>query len=110
MEKRGTSRWCVLNSAGVAVHCYKTKEAAEAAAKQLSVQRVLDVIGTTARLEEREVIAPTDDGSTQAGAVLPSDSNYATLPFTTGVIAANNRTGRTPTSPSSRRRTASSLA
>ena len=35
VEQRGTSRWCVLNSAGVAVHCYKTKEAAEAAAKQL---------------------------------------------------------------------------
>jgi preprotein translocase subunit SecD len=79
-----------MNSAGVAVHCYKTQAAAEAAAKQLSVQRVLDVIGQTARLEEREVIAPTDDGSTQAGAILPSDPNYATLPFTDGVIAAND--------------------
>src|SRR6266498_2058025 len=55
--------FCALSSTNKEIGCFTTEEKATAHAKAASVQRVLQLIGTTARLEERELlgqIAPTD--------------------------------------------------
>src|SRR5213083_1834797 len=45
--------FCAVSSSGGTVGCFKRRADAEARAKAQSVQRVLQLIGTTARLEER---------------------------------------------------------
>jgi preprotein translocase subunit SecD len=66
------SQWCAVSTAGKTLGCFKTQAAAEAKAKAQSVQRVLEIIGTTARLEEREVLAT----------IAPSDPAYKTTALT----------------------------
>jgi preprotein translocase subunit SecD len=83
------NQWCVKSSAGKSLGCYGTLAEAQAAAKAQSVQRVLQIIGTTARLEEREVLKTSASDPT----------GVAALPFTritdatgavTGVIQPND--------------------
>src|SRR5438874_11457512 len=50
------NQWCAKSSAGKTLGCFSNLSDAQAAAKAQSVQRVLEIIGTTARLEEREVL------------------------------------------------------
>ena len=58
------SQYCVYNAAGKQLSCYRDQEVAKAKAEQLSIQRVLDLIGQTARLTQRpvlQVIQPSSD-------------------------------------------------
>ena len=71
VEKRG-SMYCALSSSGKSLGCFKTQADAQAKAKAQSVARVLALIGTTARLEEREVVQT----------IPPSDPNYKKTPLT----------------------------
>ena len=73
--KRG-EQYCAVSSSGKGLGCFPRQADAEAKAKAESVQRVLEIIGTTARLEEREVLQTVN----------PSDSSYKTQVFTTSVI------------------------
>ena len=79
VEKRG-SQFCVQDSAGKSLGCFRTRTDAQARAKAQSVQRVLQIIGTTARLEERPV-----DETVQA-----NSPTYLT--FTRGVIGLDDPT------------------
>ncbi len=71
VEQRG-KLFCAVSSAGKSLGCFKSRADAEAKAKAQSVTAVLNLIGTTARLEEREVLQT----------VAPSDPAYTTSPLT----------------------------
>jgi preprotein translocase subunit SecD len=64
--------FCAVSSSGKELGCFVTRDKADARAKAQSVQRVLQLIGTTARLEEREVLAT----------IPPSDTAYKDTPLT----------------------------
>src|SRR5437016_1173388 len=70
------NQFCAKSSAGKIVGCRDTLADAQALAKAQSVQRVLQIIGTTARLDQRAVQA-----------TLPSTDK---TPFTQGVLQAND--------------------
>lgn len=72
--------YCAVSPANKTLGCFRTSAAAQARAKAQSVQRVLQIIGTTARLEEREVLST----------ITPSDPAYKTTPVT----ARNPDTGQ----------------
>jgi preprotein translocase subunit SecD len=78
VTKQG-SQYCVTSSTGRSLGCFKDQAAAQARARAQSVQRVLQIVGQTARLEERAVVSPN-------GVVAPTDPNYTTTAFTTGVL------------------------
>jgi preprotein translocase subunit SecD len=66
------STFCVYTAQGKQLSCYKDHEVALAKAEQLSIQRVLDLIGRTARLTERPVLAviqPSTDPQNQFNTV-----------------------------------------
>ncbi|HEY7478803.1 MAG TPA: protein translocase subunit SecD, partial [Actinomycetota bacterium] len=67
-------RYCVVSSADEDLGCYLTQSAAEEQRRATGQQRLLNVIGTTARLEERPTIQ----------IVAPGDPNYDGLPLTCG--------------------------
>jgi preprotein translocase subunit SecD len=69
-----TTRFCVISSAGENLGCYVSRTAAEERQQETGQQRLLDVIGTTARLEERPTIAIVTAG----------DPTYGTLAVTCG--------------------------
>jgi len=69
--KKGDT-FCAVSSSSKSLGCYKNIADAQAKAKAQSVQRVLEIIGTTARLEEREVLQTIN----------PSDASYKTTPLT----------------------------
>jgi len=72
-----TTQYCVISSAGKNLGCFLTQDQASAQMQQFGQERLLQVIGTTARLEERQVMA-----------VLSStDPNYASTPITCGTQA-----------------------
>src|SRR6266550_7606112 len=68
--KKGDT-FCAVSSSSKSLGCYKNIADAQAKAKAQSVQRVLEIIGTTARLEEREVLQTIN----------PSDASYKTTPL-----------------------------
>ena len=56
-------QFCVTSPTGTSLGCFPNQADAQAKAKAQSVQRVLQIIGTTARLEERpvqQILAPSD--------------------------------------------------
>jgi preprotein translocase subunit SecD len=65
-------QYCVVSSAGEDLGCFIDRNGAEEQQRATGQQRLLDVIGQTARLEERPVIA----------AIPPSDPSYATTAVT----------------------------
>ncbi|HEX6843755.1 MAG TPA: protein translocase subunit SecD [Actinomycetota bacterium] len=69
-----TTRFCVISSAEENLGCYISRETAVERQQETGQQRLLDVIGTTARLEERPTIA----------IVTPGDPTYGTLSVTCG--------------------------
>ena len=73
--KRG-GEYCAVSPTGKSLGCRTNPADAQALAKAQSVQRVLQIIGTTARLEEREVLT-----------TLPSTDQ---TPFTTGALQSND--------------------
>ena len=77
--KKGDT-FCAVSSSSKSLGCYKNIADAQAKAKAQSVQRVLEIIGTTARLEEREVLQTIN----------PSDASYKTTPLTPRDPATGN--------------------
>lgn len=67
-----TREFCVVSSADRDLGCFPTMEDADAKLQETGQERLLEVIGTTARLEEREVLA----------IYAPGDPNYDSTPFT----------------------------
>jgi preprotein translocase subunit SecD len=59
-----TTAYCVVSSADQDLGCYLTREAAQARLQETGQERLLQVIGTTARLEQREVLQTLAPGST----------------------------------------------
>jgi preprotein translocase subunit SecD len=51
-----TREFCVVSSAGKDLGCFLTRDAAQAQLQKTGQERLLQVIGTTARLEQREVL------------------------------------------------------
>ncbi|HKX33735.1 MAG TPA: protein translocase subunit SecD [Actinomycetota bacterium] len=75
--RNSDTQFCVVSSAGENLGCFLDREAAEARLQETGQERLLQVIGETARLEEREVL----------GALAPSDPAYASTPLTCGTVA-----------------------
>ncbi len=71
------TRYCVVSSAGRDLGCYLSRERAQARLQETGQERLLEVIGTTARLEEREVLAT----------LAPGDPAYDATPVTCGTEA-----------------------
>jgi preprotein translocase subunit SecD len=70
--RRSDSEFCVLSSAEEELGCFLSRESAEARLQETGQERLLQVIGQTARLEQREVLQVL----TQA------DPEYASTPLT----------------------------
>jgi protein-export membrane protein SecD/preprotein translocase SecF subunit len=69
-----TERFCVVSSQGEDLGCFVDRAAAEERQRETGQQRLLGVIGQTARLEERATLE----------IVSPQDPRYATLATTCG--------------------------
>src|SRR4029453_16216148 len=70
--KSADTEFCVVSSAGENLGCYLDRPSAEARLQETGQERLLQVIGETARLEQREVL----------GVLQPTDPNYASTPLT----------------------------
>ena len=70
--ERFASQFCVLSSAEQELGCFLSREAAEARLQETGQERLLQVIGQTARLEEREVLQ----------VITQTDPAFATTPVT----------------------------
>jgi preprotein translocase subunit SecD len=70
--KSADTEFCVVSSAGENLGCYLDRSSAEARLQETGQERLLQVIGETARLEQREVL----------GVLQPTDPNYASTPLT----------------------------
>ncbi|HET7929389.1 MAG TPA: protein translocase subunit SecD, partial [Actinomycetota bacterium] len=75
--RNAETQFCVVSSAGENLGCYLDREDAEARLQETGQERLLQVIGETARLEEREVL----------GVLTPTDPAYASSPLTCGTPA-----------------------
>lgn len=84
VERQG-NLWCAISATGRRIGCFERRADAQTRAKAVSVARVLQIIGTTARLEQREVIVPPGaPAGTAASAVAPSTPLYNKLQLTKG--------------------------
>jgi preprotein translocase subunit SecD len=72
-----TAEYCVVSSAGKGLGCFLTRDQATAQLQRTGQERLLQVIGTTARLEQRKVTAT----------IAPGQSNYDATPVTCGTEA-----------------------
>jgi preprotein translocase subunit SecD len=75
--RNSDTQFCVVSSAGESLGCFLDRESAEARLQETGQERLLQVIGETARLEQREVL----------GVLAPSDPTYASAPLTCGTVA-----------------------
>jgi preprotein translocase subunit SecD len=72
-----TERYCVVSSQGEDLGCYLTESTAIKRQRETGQERLLNVIGTTARLEERQTLE-----------IIPTtDPRYQTTPLTCGTEA-----------------------
>ena len=71
------TQFCVVSSAGENLGCSLDRDSAEARLQETGQERLLQVIGETARLEQREVL----------GVLTPTDPSYASTPLTCGTVA-----------------------
>ena len=69
-----TSEFCVISSANKNLGCFFSQDRAQAQLQATGQERLLQVIGTTARLEQREVLST----------LTPSDPSYQSTPPTCG--------------------------
>ncbi len=81
-----TLQYCVLSSADKNLGCFLNKDAAQAELQRTGQERLLQVIGTTARLEQREVLqtlVPGDPNydSTQVTCSQPAEQGTAACTF-----------------------------
>ena len=58
-----TQQYCVISSAGQDLGCFLTRSDAQGKLQQTGQERLLQVIGTTARLEQREVLGDLTSGA-----------------------------------------------
>jgi preprotein translocase subunit SecD len=80
------TQYCVISSADQNLGCFIDRASAEEQQRATGQQRLLDVIGQTARLEERPVIA-----------VIPaSDPSFASTPVTCGTEAERQQDDCSP--------------
>jgi preprotein translocase subunit SecD len=80
------AEFCVVSSAGTDLGCFLTRDAAQARLQETGQERLLQVIGETARLEQREVL----------GILTPSDPGYASTPVTCATEAEQATRDCTP--------------
>ena len=79
--RRSDAEYCVLSSAGENLGCYLSREDAEARLQETGQERLLQVIGQTARLEQREVleiITPATPGYEAAGVTCSTEAERDT--------------------------------
>ncbi len=69
--------FCVLSSVGRDLGCFLDRDAAQAKLQETGQERLLQIIGTTARLEQREVLATLS----------PTNLEYQSAPVTCGTDA-----------------------
>jgi preprotein translocase subunit SecD len=72
--RNADTQFCVVSSAGENLGCFLDRDAAEARLQETGQERLLQVIGETARLEQREVL----------GVLNATDPAYASSPLTCG--------------------------
>jgi preprotein translocase subunit SecD len=75
--ERSDQQFCVVSSAGKNLGCFLDRDSAEARLQETGQERLLQVIGETARLEQREVL----------GVINPTDPTYASIPLTCATAA-----------------------
>jgi preprotein translocase subunit SecD len=61
--ERRSREYCVVSSAGRNLGCFFTRDDAESKLQETGQERLLEVIGTTARLEQRQVLETLPPGS-----------------------------------------------
>ncbi|HEU4529000.1 MAG TPA: protein translocase subunit SecD [Actinomycetota bacterium] len=81
--REAQTRYCVVSSAEEDLGCYLSRDKAEARLQETGQERLLQVIGTTARLEEREVL----------GVLVPTDDAYDATPVTCATTAERESEG-----------------
>ncbi len=81
--RESTTQYCVVSSSGQSLGCYLTRAQAEARRQETGQERLLQVIGTTARLEEREVLET----------LTPSSPDYGATPVTCGTAVERESAG-----------------
>ncbi|HZD79681.1 MAG TPA: protein translocase subunit SecD [Actinomycetota bacterium] len=75
--QHATQQFCAISSNGANQGCYLTRDAATARLQETGQERLLQVIGTTARLQERQVLQTLSPGSAE----------YKATPVTCGTQA-----------------------
>ncbi len=80
------TEYCVVSSAGTRLGCYLSREGAQARLQETGQERLLQVIGETARLEFREVLATIPPGSpeydsTPVDCATPADAESKACSF-----------------------------
>jgi preprotein translocase subunit SecD len=76
-----TTQYCVVSSQHEDLGCYTTRAAADEEQRATGQQRLLDIIGKTARLEERptlRIVRPTDPGFAQLAVTCGTAQEQAT--------------------------------
>ena len=81
-----TSEFCVISSANKNLGCFFSQDLAQAQLQATGQERLLQVIGTTARLEQREVLST----------LTPSDPSYQSTPVTCGTAEEQQTAACTP--------------
>ena len=81
-----TSEFCVISSANKNLGCFFSQDLAQAQLQATGQERLLQVIGTTARLEQREVLST----------LTPSDPSYQSTPVTCGTTEEQQTAACTP--------------
>lgn len=81
VRRQGDEPFCAYSSAGRLLDCYAEEAQAQAATRGQSVQRVLNLIGRTARLEQREVLQfiPPGDPAYKKTKLTPQRTPEASL-------------------------------
>jgi preprotein translocase subunit SecD len=75
------TKFCVVSSAKQTLGCFLTRDKAQARLQETGQDRLIKLIGTTARLEERQVL----------GTLAPGDPQYQSTPVTCGTVAEQSQ-------------------
>jgi preprotein translocase subunit SecD len=75
------AKYCVISSADQNLGCFLTRDKAETRLQETGQDRLIKLIGTTARLEERQV----------TGTIAPGDPQYESTPVTCATVAEQSQ-------------------
>jgi len=89
VTKKG-DKWCVTSTAGKAVGCFTSQSAANAKAQQSSQQNIINLIGRTARLEQRPVLQVVGPGGSSAASAGAKAVPYKDIQFSPCVTDPND--------------------